>query len=278
MSFLRSNFRFVNAGHSYQVSSFGPSNNQFTTFSPSSISGLTFWLDLSDSAYVTSSANFIDGVGNKGTAGGSAFPNVVSARPAFLQNYVNNNSVASFDGTNDILTSSINVSAIFNVAAADLITTYTQCFVLKLNRITTSQFEPYGLDVVSAWGNASWGTNIGTVLAETQRIWHGFGSADAPKWVKTGAGVISSGSVISLFNTYKTGSINMYVNGIFSNSVVPGYNATSVDQTFRIGNEIFPSAGNPAKFDLCEFLLYTGSLSPTELTQIHTYLQSKWGI
>lgn len=276
MSHFRSIFRQISSNNSYQVSSYGPRNNAFYTFSPSDIAGLTTWIDPSDVTAVTASANFIDAITNKGSVACTFRANGSTARPYLSASYVNGRDVISFDGVNDILTSSVgNISLFGGVSPA---TTYTACVALKYNRVNTFGPYPYGLDVVASMASNSWMITMGSTTAATSRTWHDFGSSTESDWVKTSVGQIVSGNVASVIVTFATKTYDLYHNGTYVSSVVRTFSPTVNAGSLRIGNEIFPASGNPAKFELCEFLIYTGSLTPAEISTVHSYFANKWAI
>ena len=277
MSHFRSIFRFISTNNSYQVSFYGPRNNAFDTFLPSDIVGLATWIDLADSTVVTSSGGFIDAITNKGSTVCTFRPNGSTARPFLSGASVNSRDSAGFDGVNDILTSSVSAASCFGVSPGTT-TNFTIGFTLKPNRINTVGGFPFGLDVVLAQGNASIGANIGSSFSINQRLWFDYGSTDAFNWVRSNDAQISAGTTFCAVIRLLTNSYDLYVDGTFVSGVIRSFNPTLVAGSLRIGNEIFPANGGPAKMDLCEMVIYSGSLTPTEITTLSSYFMDKWGI
>lgn len=289
MSHFRSIFRLISENNSYQVSDYGPKNNAFSTFTPSNIAGLTTWLDMSDSTVVTSSGGFIDAITNKGTVAFTFRPNSSTARPFLSASSINSRNAAGFDGVNDILTSSVTANNLFNTAGSapptPTASKFTICFAGRLNRVNASNgaSSPLGtsvVDTIFTQGSNSTNLMVGSAFSLTQRIWFDFtDTTTLSNWVRTGAGAISSGQVVSTIVTYCTKTIDLYLNGTYVSGVIRSADpSVTFSAAARIGNAIFPESGGPAKIDLGEFLLYTGTLSQTEISQVSTYLNDKWGI
>lgn len=276
MSFFRSIFRQISSNNSYQVSDYGPSNDAFTTFLPDDISGLTFWLDASDASSWTATGGYLDSVTNKGSLGGTANAPNSSERPYISSSYVNNRDVFSFDGVDDILSSSINAAEMFGVSGFGNATAYTACAVLKLNRINRSAGYPYQLDVIAAEGGPDWIMSIGSSFSKTNRIWVDRGSTTEPLWTTTASSQIASGSTMTVLATFSTGTLDLYYNGTFVTGTVVA-NPFVTNASLRIGGEIFPTSGDFAKFEFCEFLIYENTISPTQIAQLHSYHADRWG-
>ena len=278
MSHFRSIFRLISTNNSYQVVDYGPNNNAFDVFLPTDYAGLTLWVDPSDAVYVTSSGGYIDAITNKGSVACTVQPNVVSARPFLSESLVNGRNVASFDGVDDVISSSVSAASLFGKSPGERAATYTVATTIKFNRITTADSNPYSLDVIAAEGNASWMFSIGTAHGLTSRVWIDQGATVAGLWTRTNAAQIASGNVGTVIVTYATGTRDMYYNGTFVSGTDPAVDPFMAIDSLRIGGEIFPSQGAFSKMELCEFLLYTGSLKSEEITKIHTYFADRWGI
>lgn len=284
MSYFRSVFREIGAGKSYQVSDYGPKNSRF--FLPSDIVGLTTWLDMADSSVVTSSGGFIDAITNKGSASFTFRPQTVTQRPFVSASSIGGRNAAGFDGVNDILTSSVNANIIFNTSASAPPTptaaTFTICFAGRLNRINSSQgaSSPVGLDTLFTQGTNSINMMLGSAFNLTERIWFDFGdTTNLYNWARTTTGSISAGSIVTAIVTYTTKTYDLYLNGNYVSGVIRASDpSVTFSAPIRIGNAIFPESGGPAKIDLAEFLVYTGTISSKQIKTVHSYLAGKWGI
>lgn len=281
MSFFRSIFRHVSPVNSFQVTHYGPNNSAFSTFVPSSISGLTTWIDLGDATAITSSGGYIDAITNKGSVSCTFRPTTSDTRPYLSASSINSRDSAGFDGIDDILTSSVAAATVFGYVVpppSNQMTNFTTFMAFKPNRIDTSAIFAYNLDVLFAEGNGSLGMNIGTSFSNSERVWFDNGSSDVIKYLRSNSGQITVGTVASVAVRFMTMSYDLYINGTFVSGVIKTNNPTADGNSLRIGNEIFPSVGGPAKIDLAEFLFYSGTLSPTEITQVSSYLSNRWGI
>ena len=280
MSYFRSIFRQISVGNSYQVSNYGPRNNAFAVFSPSNITGLRTWLDISDSAYVTSSGGYIDTITNKAAAGGNFKPTTFTTRPYLSASSINSKNSAGFDGVDDILTSSISAASLFGYSdppPSNQVTSFTVGVVFRPNRINASAGSyPYSLDTVFEEGNASIVMTLGTNGSVTNRLWFDYGSTTATDYVTSSAGDLSAGRTVSAIVTMLTKSYDLYINGSYKNSVARSFNPTATATYLAIGNT--SRAGTPAKLDLCEFVVYSGSLTPSQISSLNSYFADKWGI
>lgn len=279
MSHFRSIFRQISINNSYQVSNYGPRNNAFTTFSPSGITGLRTWIDVSDSAYVTSSGGYIDTINNKAAAGGTFKPTSRATAPYLSASSINTRDSAGFDGVDDILTSSISAASAFGYAdppPSNQVTSFTIGVAFRPNRINASAGQGYSLDTILEEGNASIVMTLGSVGAVTNRLWFDYGSITSTDYVTSSAGDLSAGRTVCAVVTMLTKSYDLYVNGTYKNTVARSFNPTATAAYLALGNT--PRAGTPAKLDLCELVVYSGSLSPGEISSLSTYLKDRWGI
>jgi hypothetical protein len=144
--------------------------------------------------------------------------------------------------------------------------------------VNTSNTDPFSSDVVFAEGNASIGMNLGTSYGDNSRLWFDYGSTTSTNWVRSNVNQVVSGTTVCAVVRMLTKSYDLYINGTFVSGVVRSFNPTAVAGSFRIGNEIFPANGSAAKIDLCEFVIYSGTLSVSEISQLSTYFTDKWGI
>lgn len=278
MSHFRSIFRLISENNSYQVSDYGPKNNKFYTFLPSDITGLRTWIDVSDSTVVTSSGGYIDAITNKGSLACTFRPVTVTQRPFISASSINSRNSAGFDGVDDILSSSVSAANCFGLASQGTTANFTIGFVLKPNRINTSAAFPFNADTILAQGNASLGFFLGTSFGSSERLWFDYASTDSINWVRTNSSQIAAGTTFCAVVRMLTKSYDLYVNGTFVSGVIRTFDPTIVNGSLRIGNEIFPSNGGAAKIDLCEMVIYTGTLSPTEISTLTSYFQDRWGI
>jgi hypothetical protein len=275
MSQFRSIFRQISTNNSYQVKDYGPNNRAVSTFAPDDIAGLTGWIDANDSTSITLDGDFVDSVTNKGSVTCTWQANVAAARPFLSASLINTRDVISFDGVDDILSSSVGAGTLFGATTP---TTYTYGVVMKPNRIGTSNANPYALDVITGMASSGWTVTVGTSQGLTSRLWHDFGSSDAADYVTSRPAQVVSGSTMSMIITFAAKTYSMYINGTFVGSTTRSVNTTVGLNSVRIGNEIFPSGGDPALFDLCELVLYSTEIAAADIATLTDYFDDKWGI
>lgn len=275
MSQFRSIFRVISTNNSYQVADYGPDNRAFSTFAPDDIAGLTTWIDASDSSSITLDGDLVGSVSNKGSVSCTWQADVSAARPFLSASLVNTRNVISFDGVDDILSSSVGANTLFGSSTP---TTYTYGIVIRPNRITTSNSNPFALDAITGMASSGWTVTVGTSQGLTSRLWHDFGSADAADYVTSKASQVVSGSTMSMIITYASKTYNMYINGTLVGSTTRPSDPTVGLNSVRVGNEIFPSSGNPALFELCEMVLYSGEITAANIATLADYFDDKWGI
>lgn len=275
MSFFRSVFRQISTNNSYQVTDYGPNNRAFSEFAPDDIAGLTGWIDAADSSSITLTGSLVESISNKGSVSCTWEANIPAAQPFLSSSLINGRDVISFDGVDDILSSSVGANTLFGSSTPS---TYTYGIVMKPNRVTTSDANPYNLDIITGMASAGWTVTVGTSQGLVSRLWHDFGSADAADYVTSKVSQVVSGSTMSMIITYASKTYSMYINGTFVGSTTRPSDPTVGLNSIRVGNEIFPSGGGPALFELCEMVLYSGEITAANIATLTDYFDDKWAI
>jgi hypothetical protein len=260
-----------------------------TGFDPRSIADLGIWLDAGDvsslaqnSAGTTAVTANNDPVGYwRDRIGGYAFTQTVAEanRPLWVASAIGGKPALSFDGSNDFLalTSGAGLDVLRNVPGATLvvacrfatlnvsITGFSQVLFVQRNGATTSR------------GNLALQTS-GVISSGGRRL-------DADVFVS----VISSASAISATTNYVlTGALN-YTTGVArvfrngtvlatNNSFHSGGNTSDTASNAVIIGAQDTAAANPANVSIAEALIYRRVISDAELSALHNYLQSKYGI
>jgi len=288
MSHFRSIFRQISANNSYQVSNYGPRNNQFYTFKPSDIGGLTGWWDASDTAYITESrtANDVQYWSNKGTAGGyisGGLGGTMTTIPAYKNGrqaiYFKTSSASSYWQT------SINIDALDGAT--------TRCWFLVFQSNPTLRPDSFGnaydnptlimdrfLNVNLTEGTKYPGTDVARWYfdgTETGYLEHLSSSDTSGKNPASGSNFILNvmARSPSSRNNYLTMSVN---GGTDDTRISAGFMATPA-RPFGIGSgPSSPSASTPRNRYFYEILFYTGTLTSAERTKVINYLNDKWAI
>jgi hypothetical protein len=117
---------------------------------------------------------------------------------------------------------------------------------------------------------------MGTVGSTASRLWFDYGSVTTSDYVTSSGGEFVVGTPVCAVVTMLSKSYDLYVNGNYKNTVAGGFNPTATAQFLVIAGN--PRQGTAGKFDLCEFVIYSGSLSPSEISTLSTHFKDKWGI
>jgi len=230
--------------------------------------GLQLWLDASDSATLfdaTSGGSAVaadGGVARWEDKSGNArhmTQGTAANRPVRKTATQNGLDILRFDGSNDILELTYNLSSI---AAASLI-------------VVAKYADTIGHEIVAAFGTQ---TSFGGLSVEKQR------SGGANFGVVAGSNLAASESSVSLSaaNTninafaaiYGSGTITGYINNVSAGST--SFAGPLNSQTgFRVGGYFDILY---AQADVCEVVYYNKALSSDERTSLQGYLANKWGI
>lgn len=237
--------------------SIGGSGGGAGAFLPTSIAGLSLWLDAADADTVLNSVSpdvsatdgqtvrrWIDKSENSLHQSQSTGLN----QPLFQTGEINSLSTVHFDGTNDIL-----LGTLPNISTATI-------FQVHRSTKATTQIWLNGQDAAKYLVVTSDGTVSGAVTA-------GVGT---PSFRVNGASA-SFATRDAAHDALCTGIATILT-------------ATSVDLStwsktateFRLGYQV--SVGFGIGGDLCELLFYDGSLSSQNISAVESYLASKWGV
>ena len=231
-----------------------------TGFDPRSIATLSYWLDASDSASVTTVSGAVSSWASK-VGAGTATQGAANNRPAYTTAGRNGRNVITFDGSNDFLTTS----------------------TLSLN-------QPFTI----FWAGRSNGTgNVGPYVCDgstsTTRVavlWNGDGTAGTAGRLGSFAGtaVIQAGSGTQAYNawavvaaTFSGASSVLRADGAqIATGNVGANNITALSLGDRFSS--LPLSGTPFNGPWGEFLIYTGSITTAQIQRIERYLANKWSV
>jgi len=220
--------------------------------SPSSVSGLFAWYDLTSSTYVTLSGNEIT---NALDRSGNGYDTAITAlTPTLTSNSLNNVSAAVCGGADALVLP----TAVKNVLDD---TNYTLFCVAKATSNTTSQCPIGGYAVSNAFG---FFYNSGGIQNKVSfSVFQGSAA-------KTGIAV----NVPNILLGYKSGtSCTLYVNGgAGTTSTIP---STVTITAGGMGSDGFANFLSGA---LGEVILYNAALSITDRTNVLNYLSNKFSI
>ena len=238
---------------------------------PTDIAGLDLWLDASDNSTVLDSADTAaadDGLvktwQDKSGNANHAVQTVAAPRPARRAAEINGLDVLDFDGFNDRLN-----------GTSDLTQRQTDektIFVVSLlgNTAAQSPFSPYDTSTLGARGSLFSSTVINTGYAIAGGLW---GSSDDIQDA-TNAGLMT-------FTQSSTGDLHAAV-GMRLDGVDLVRDA-GTDRAFTdaaAGYTVGGWTSGSQWFDgnICEIIVYNTELSAGDIGDVETYLADKWGI
>jgi hypothetical protein len=231
-------------------------------FNPLTITGLHLWYDFSDittlfqdaamTTPVTANGQAILGVTDK--SGSGKHLTEATNGPAYTVNIQNGQSVARFDGTNDVLkNASITASA-------------TQTLFSVLVKRTAPGATGSSAIVMTGTYPAF------TDSDDSATDWVYFRNAALGNVAITGATATSWGILTHAYAS--AASLEIFYNGTSAVTLDP-HDAVTTATLFQLGFD----TGVPANVDIGECLLYTGAaLSAANRLAVERYLGSKWGI
>lgn len=242
-----------------------------TGFDPRSISGLELWLDFSDSSTVTLSGSTISQVNDKSGKGWAAVQATGANQPTLTTNAINGRSVASFDGSNDQLTvasfPAITALTAFAVAYRDWTSRTAYRTLVAFNIASTSG--------IGVFVHAS-GTVFDWQADDLLLYGNGFSTGRAPRSIGPLGGQ-SANAPLVLSGVLSSTSSGLWRNGTsISTRVNTTGNVNVASGTLRIGAE--SASADYSDYKIAEILLYTTTLTSTQIKSVERYLGSKYGI
>lgn len=190
---------------------------------------------------------------------GDAFQNTAMRRPALVGNKQNGLPTLRFDGSNDNLNISLNISYTVN---------------LKLTIIIAFKWLSGGGATQALFGNEDSSDDRYHYLV-----------APGGDGFQSGAGGIVSGGSMNAFDTMyiyaltlDQGVVNgsfMHVNGALSVQFTDNHSTAGI-AAMAIGCS--NAGSNPAKIEVAEVMLFTDTLSTADRRAIEFYLSQKWAI
>lgn len=236
------------------------------SFSPASISNLVLWLDAADPATITSSSGSVSQWNDKSGLNNNAVQATAGQQPTTAEKTINGNNVITFHGEN------------------------SSQWMKILNMATNCQ------TVVAVWrGNAAYSNYNGIIVARSSLSTKTPNSTNASGFTQdlgvAGAvcnvgqittAVYVDGTVQSAAN-FDNFAVGVQANPITSPHVIllQSSGNASGTQNYAIGADTFnpPGAGGRhLEGNIGEILIYDKVLNASEITNVNTYLRTKWGI
>jgi hypothetical protein len=247
------------------------------SFTPTSISGCTLWLDASDTATIAVSGTAVTQWDDKSGSGNNFAQSTAANRPVSGTTTQNSKNVIVFDGTNDQLDSN-RAASYWNF----LHNTATTLF-FAVNKTGTTAESPI------VWNNGGTSSNIGYGVELRYDA-----ENDVFQWV-----TIGSSGLYSVFNN--TGALYTTSSFFYGSVVTDPSNATAANRSeirFKNGTAVknnaatnTPSASNASNIlrvggnsltyfqgNIGEVIIYNTALNSTDRALVESYLASKWGV
>jgi len=231
-------------------------------FNPSSIGNLQLWFDGADASTITTDSGAVSQWNSK-VGGITATQTTANNRPEYRASGMNGKGALYFDGTND------QINTTFNASSLSGYVTYAIAVIPDAAMVDTkANFEA----VLIARGSSANGINVNT--------------SSAPKrWTAThrnalynsavGGAVAASSQIV--LTTIDATTFTVRVNGTQgtqAGTFTAGSNET--DAIFQVGRD--GSTGRYFPGVVAEILLYSRTLTASELSSVERYLAQKWGV
>lgn len=229
-------------------------------FTASTVANLTLWLDAADASTMydaTSGGSLVAGGGaiarweDKSGGGYHVTQSTANNRPTRTAGQQNNLDVVRFDGTNDrLINSSISVSQ-------------------PMTRFVVVKFDSsIGQTAIDSYNNTSCFFGVDTVAAQLVLF--------AGATNNTGTNAANTVLGIHVLNG---ASSSWQLNGGSSSSISAGANSLSGVSIGDLRGNPSPIAGNYGlQGDIMEVLVYSASLSVSNINTVRDYLNAKWKV
>jgi len=236
-------------------------------FSPSDVSGLTLWLDASDSAKLYTDTGCTTPASSDGNAvkcwkdkSSNAYNMTEGTNPPLVKNSIQNSkNVVRFDGTNDRLDGP---SAITNVVSA---ASFSAWYVFQAKSFGSNNADGFSNDPIFT---EKTGGNMSLYLKSTPLVGlENYGGGQ--KVTKT----IAANTWYIAHVRHDSGSIYISINDGAETSLASG-NFAGFPAALRIGCNY--DATQCAEIDIGEALMYNTAVGSTDRSSIQTYLNGRW--
>ncbi len=235
------------------VSTYNLRGSNYSYFKPSSVSGLTMWLDATR-GLTYDSLNRVSQWADVSGAGITFTQSTDALKP--VRTSINNNTALSFDGTDDTLTSTALTSALFTNNAKTAFIVFRPTILDGTIRIpiTDSSATPF------------WGIRI----PATNKL--GFRNNDGAADEALSQNALSINTTYVGYMRHDAGTLYVNVLGQVEQSIASG-NTTTLTNTVHIGAR---AGVNYYAGALCEIITYNVVVGASDIAAIYNYLSNKW--
>ena len=226
--------------------------NTPNAFSPSSLSGLAYWQDPSDTSTITQSAGAVSAIADKSGNTSGATQGTGASQPITGTRTINGRNVLDFDGTNDYL---ILPSALYSIPAAN-----STVFVVNARDTNGADLRIiYGRD--AGGGRYGIAANVGTLITVAS------GTAQPQRAITYD----NNGHIMGMRR--KANSLLPLFDGLLE-PLDGGLDVTLTG--LDIGQ--YPTGISRFNGTIGEVIIYNRALSIDEINQVGAYLSTKWGM
>jgi hypothetical protein len=233
-----------------------------TGFNPSSIGSLQLWLDGAAAETITTVSGAVSQWNSK-VGGVTATQTTANNRPEYRASGMNGKGALYFDGTNDQLNTTFNANSLSGYV------TYAIAVIPDAAMVDTkANFEA----VLFARGSSANGVHVNT--SSTPKRWTA--SYRNALYNSTVGGAVAASSQIVLATIDAT-TFTVRVNGTQgtqAGTFASGSNES--DAIFQVGRD--GATGRYFPGVIAEILLYSRTLTASELSSVEKYLAQKWGV
>jgi PKD repeat protein len=246
--------------------------DSFYLFSPSSINGLTVWLDPNSNAVLTGSN--VQTLNDNTTNANNASQLNLSQRPSFISidSSINNKSTIRFDGIDDFL-------EIPDNPTVDFVNQFSIHVIVKPTTIATNKaiIVKWDYNTQGSWGFQSDFNTVDELMYAPASV---LNDAGASKVITTNADmIINKPAILNLvFNGTLTSKVKYFknFNSLLTSTVAP---IPSVIPNSSATLKIAKWGGILTRYyqgDIGEILIYNNELSPSNKNLVDSYLRYKY--
>lgn len=226
------------------------------SFTPSSISGLSLWLDASDTATITQAGGAVSQWNDKSSNAANATQSTGARQPTTNSRTVNSLNVLDFNGTNQCMLLPASLYGIGNGPNTIFVVAQLDSAIANVGFVTGAGGGINKYAVSRADGTSE----LRVINRTTSELFttQSYGTTAALKIL----GFSRSGT-----------SINQFVDGVAG---TPGTNSENTTVTdLRIGS--YDDSFDFMNGVMCEIIIYNSALSTAQLNLVGNYLKTKWG-
>jgi hypothetical protein len=240
---------------------------------PTPVSGYKLWLDASDTATITASGGLVSQWSDKSGFGSNFTQSTGANQPTTGTRTLNSLNTIDFDGTNDSLTCSSSTT-LFNYLHSS--TGGTTFFVGLLDNVASSKVMWYNN------GGSSSQTGVYQDLSASNKNFTQItkGISGSPVAVSTDNITVSNSVGFMITNKWDGGNGTAADRALLSlnSGAFSGNNSNSNSPVSSNASSDMLLAAGSYNGTIAEIIFYSGILSAGDITQVQSYLTTKWGL